>query len=53
MLDASVNARVETLFHKGDKLSQKFVDRQAWSVNTALDLLEREGAVLEGPVTLG
>ncbi|MGE0255309.1 MAG: glutathione S-transferase family protein [Alphaproteobacteria bacterium] len=53
MLDASVNARVETLFHEGDKLSQKFVDRQAWSVNTALDLLEREAAALGGAITLG
>lgn len=53
MLDASVNARVETLFHEGDKLSQKFVGRQAWSVNTALDLLEREASALDGKVTLG
>lgn len=53
MLDASGQARVETLFHEGAARSQKFIDRQNWSFRTAIDMLEREAATLEGPVTLG
>ncbi|MEK9661243.1 MAG: glutathione S-transferase [Alphaproteobacteria bacterium] len=53
ILDASVGERVEGMFHEGDKVSQKFLDRQEVTVEKALDLLEADTAALEGPVTAG
>lgn len=53
ILDASVAARVEGMFHEGDKVSQKFLDRQEVTVEKSLDLLEADAEALAGPVTAG
>jgi glutathione S-transferase len=53
ILDASVHARMESMFHEGDTASQKFIDRQELSVAAALDQLEAEAADLDGPITIG
>lgn len=52
-LDASVVVRMEGMFHEGDAVSAKLVDRQELSVNAALDQLEAEANDLSGPVTIG
>ena len=53
ILDASVAVRMEGMFHEGDAVSTKLVDRQELSVNAALDQLEAEADDLNGPVTIG
>ncbi len=53
ILDASVGVRMEGMFHEGDAVSSKFVERQELSVNAALDQLEAEADDLAGPVTIG
>lgn len=53
ILDASVAARMEIMFHEGAAASQKFVDRQELSTGAALDQLEAEAGDLDGPVTMG
>jgi len=53
ILDASVLVRMEGMFHEGDGVSTKLVDRQEFSVDMALDQLEAEAADLTGPVTIG
>jgi glutathione S-transferase len=44
---------MEGMFHEGEALSQKFLDRQEVSVVAALDQLEDEADDLNGPVTIG
>ena len=39
ILDASVHSRMEGMFHEGEAISQKFLDRQEVSVVAALDQL--------------
>lgn len=53
ILDASVAERVEGMFHEGDKVSQKFLDRQEVTVEKSLDLLEADADALDGPITAG
>jgi glutathione S-transferase len=53
ILDASVLIRMEGMFHEGDAISQKLIDRQELSVAAALDQLEDEADDLNGPVTIG
>jgi len=53
ILDASVLIRMEGMFHEGDAISQKLIDRQELSVAAALDQLEEEADDLNGPVTIG
>jgi len=53
ILDASVHSRMESMFHEGEAISQKFLDRQELSVVAALDQLEGEADDLNGPVTIG
>ena len=53
ILDASVHSRMEGMFHEGEAISQKFLDRQEVSVVAALDQLEGEADDLKGPVTIG
>lgn len=53
ILDASVLTRMELMFHEGDAVSQKLIDRQELSVTAALDQLEEEADDLNGPVTIG
>ncbi len=53
ILDASVHARMEIMFHEGDAASQTFVDRQELSVGAALTQLAAEAADLDGPVMMG
>lgn len=53
ILDASVTARMELMFHEPDQMSQKLVDRQELSVARALDALDAEASALAGPVTIG
>jgi len=53
ILDASVLERMEGMFHEGDAVSAKLIDRQELSVKMALDQLEAEAADLTGPVTIG
>lgn len=53
ILDASVLIRMEGMFHEGDAVSQKLIDRQELSVAAAVDQLESEADDLNGPVTIG
>lgn len=53
ILDASVLERMEGMFHEGDAVSTRLIDRQELSVEMALDQLEAEAADLDGPVTIG
>ena len=53
ILDASVGARMEGMFHEGDAVSTAFIDRQEHSVAMALGQLEAEASDLDGPVTIG
>lgn len=53
ILDASVLIRMEGMFHEGDAVSQKLIDRQELSVAAAIDQLEAEADDLNGPVTIG
>ena len=53
ILDASVMVRMEGMFHEGDAVSTKLIDRQELSVNMAMDQLEAEAGDLNGPVTIG
>ncbi|MDA0785796.1 MAG: glutathione S-transferase [Proteobacteria bacterium] len=53
ILDASVAERMEGMFHEGDAIATKFIDRQELSVKMALDQLEAEATDLDGPVTIG
>lgn len=53
ILDASVHERIEGMFHDGDAVSQKLIDRQELSIAEALDQLEAEADDLSGPVTIG
>lgn len=53
ILDASVLVRMEGMFHEGDVVSTKLIDRQELSVDMALDQLEAEAGDLSGPVTIG
>ncbi len=51
--DASVGQRFEVMFHPGETVSQRYMDRQKAAVTAALDLLEAEAASLSGPITIG
>jgi glutathione S-transferase len=53
ILDASVLIRMEGMFHEGDTVAQKLVDRQELSVDEALNQLESEISDLDDPVTIG
>jgi glutathione S-transferase len=53
MLDSSVLTRIEGMFHEGNAVAQKLIDRQELSVSKALNQLENEVTDLEGPVTIG
>lgn len=53
ILDASVLTRMEGMFHEGEAVSQKLIDRQELSVAEALGQLEDEAGDLEGAVTIG
>ncbi|MDG2270221.1 MAG: glutathione S-transferase N-terminal domain-containing protein, partial [Alphaproteobacteria bacterium] len=46
ILDASVVVRMEGMFHEGDAVSTKLVDRQKLSVDMAMDQLEAEAGDL-------
>jgi len=53
ILDASVLIRMEGMFHEGDAVAQKLIDRQELSVDEALNQLESEITDLEGSITIG
>ena len=53
ILDASVVVRMEGMFHEGDTVSTKLVDRQELSVDMAMNQLEAEAGDLSGPITIG
>lgn len=53
ILDASVLVRMEGMFHEGDAVATKLIDRQELSVDMALNQLDGEAGDLHGPVTIG
>jgi len=53
ILDASVTARMELMFHEPGQISHKLIDRQELSVARALAALEGEAEGLSGAVTIG
>ncbi len=53
ILDASVTARMELMFHDPSQISHKLVERQELSVGQSLDTLETEAEALNGDITMG
>ena len=53
MLDACVLERLEAVFRTPEQRSQRWVDRQALAITSALDRLEAEADELGEPPTIG
>ena len=53
VLDACVLARLEAVFRTPEQRSQRWVDRQALAITSALDRLEAEADELGEPPTIG